>query len=604
MKIQGGFLIGACITVIVGVFGLYGNLIPTRALDELGTKRVPLMETLHSLNYERTLIQSYFHDIIGSQQYFNRSKRLEGIRTSKDELLASVDAIWGNFTALPQVARNPDRYKEIFSAYESWRQNYCVIPDRYLDRLIRAADPEELAELYSGYTSAIIKAERNSYRFYAELITLINQNRQELNRAIELNEARGRNVTVIMLICATAGFAGAVILGFTVTRWVVRPLKAAFVQLKAIAEGDLTQAETSYSGNDEIAQMMRLLNQTQEGIRTLAFAIQDKANSLSGIGAELSSMMTESAESAPVMSAGAQSMKEQFLHQAAALTQMNDTMRQIVGNINALNLNIEKQSDSVSRSAEAVSAMAGNIAEVTQNLLKNEENVEHLASASEKGREGLQGVADSIKTIATESERLLEINRVIQTIANQTNLLAMNAAIEAAHAGDFGRGFAVVAGEIRKLAESSSNQAKTVSSVLKGIKTSLDGVSVSAETVLRHFADITIGVQTVSALETQIRNAMEQQDAGSRQMLETIGVSNAIASDVRRGSAEMLTGSHAIIGTGKNLETLTADLTGRVNEIAAGMDRLTAMISRIQEMSRENQHSIETLIGETSRFKL
>lgn len=605
MKIRGGFLIGACITVLIGGLGLYGTLIPTKSLDDLGFRRVPLMDLLHSFNYQRTLIGSYLQEITASQNDFNRIKRLQTIKTEKDEALEAVDRIWADFTRLPQVTENQEQYQDIFNAYTAWRQDYCTIPDQYLEGLIKTPDGPELAGLYGEYIDAIHKADRYSYLFYASLITVLNQNRQELNRVILRNNWTATRITIITLIGMIGGFAGALMLGFIVSRLVTRPLKQAFVLLKAIAEGDLTQeARYRRSGRDELGQMMRLLNQTQEGIKSLALAIQDKAQSLSGIGVELSDMMTQSAHAVHLMSTNTQRMREKSIHQGSALTEMNGTMGQIVGNINVLNANIEKQAGSISRSSTAIEEMLVNIASVTQSLMKNEQNVQDLASASEKGREGLHRVITDIKTVAAESDRLLEINKVIQSIASKTNLLAMNAAIEAAHAGDVGRGFAVVSDEIRKLAESSSAQAKTVSSVLKEIKNSLDRINASTETVSRHFEAINTGVQTVSELETQIRNAMEEQDVGSKEILETIGVSNEFTANVRSGSAKMLTGSQEIIGTGKGLETVTVDLTGSVNEIAAGMDQLNTTISRVQEMSRENKESIEVLMEEISRFKL
>jgi methyl-accepting chemotaxis protein len=206
--------------------------------------------------------------------------------------------------------------------------------------------------------------------------------------------------------------------------------------------------------------------------------------------------------------------------------------------------------------------------------------------------------------VVHESERLLEINKVIQNIASQTNLLAMSAALEAAPAGVVGMGFAVVSDEIRKLAESSSGQAKTVSEVLKTIKNSLDGISGSTSLALSNFDVIDQEVRTVSDQETQIRNAVEEQDTGSRTILDTIARSNDITQNVRKSSEEMHSNSREVIDEGKNLDALTRDLSGSVDEIASEMGQIDAAVNRIQEMGVENNQSIEMLIREISKFRI
>jgi methyl-accepting chemotaxis protein len=124
-------------------------------------------------------------------------------------------------------------------------------------------------------------------------------------------------------------------------------------------------------------------------------------------------------------------------------------MGQIVQNIEKLYTYIDRQASSVTQSSAAVEEMLANIASVTKNLLQNADNVEELAKASDEGRSDLSSVSTAIREVAKESEGLLEISAVIQDIASQTNLLSMNAAIEAAHAGEAGKGYAVVSDEIR-----------------------------------------------------------------------------------------------------------------------------------------------------------
>ena len=145
--------------------------------------------------------------------------------------------------------------------------------------------------------------------------------------------------------------------------------------------------------------------------------------------------------------------------------------------------------------------MLANIASVTGVLNSDARNVAELAAASEAGRADLASVSERIREVARESEGLLEISSVIQNVASQTDLLSMNAAIEAAHAGESGKGFAVVADEIRKLAESSGEQSKTISASLKRIKDSMEAITLSTDKVMDQFEDINSRIRAVSERE-------------------------------------------------------------------------------------------------------
>jgi methyl-accepting chemotaxis protein len=279
-------------------------------------------------------------------------------------------------------------------------------------------------------------------------------------------------------------------------------------------------------------------------------------------------------------------------------------MEQITVNIDKLNGHVERQTNSVAQSSSAIEQMLANIKSVTQTLFKNADNVKELLAASEVGRAGLQGVATDIQEISRDSEGLLEINSVMQSIASQTNLLSMNAAIEAAHAGESGKGFAVVADEIRKLAENSSHQSKTISAVLKKIKSSIDKITASTDNVLNKFEAIDSGVKVVAEQEENIRNAMEEQGEGSKQILQSIGSLNETTGNVRSGSQEMLEGSKEVIRESQNLEKATQEITGGMNEMASGAEQMNVAINRVNELCISNREQIELLTNEVSRFKV
>jgi len=386
---------------------------------------------------------------------------------------------------------------------------------------------------------------------------------------------------------------------------ITKPIVDVADTLKDIAEGegDLTRT-IAVKSKDEIGSLALYFNQTIGKIKDLVITIKNEAKNLSQVGGDLANDMTETAATVNEITANLQSMKGRIINQSASVTETNATMEQITGNINKLNGQVEKQSQNVAQSSSAIEEMLANIESVTQTLVKNSENVNELTKASEVGRTGLSEVATDIQEIARESEGLLEINTVIKKIASQTNLLSMNAAIEAAHAGEAGKGFAVVAEEIRKLAASSSEQSKTISMVLKKIKESIDKITLSTENVLNKFEAIETGIKTVVNQEEHILNAMEEQGHGSKQILQAMSNLNDTTQLVKTGSTEMLEGANEVIREGSNLEHSTQEITSGMTEISTGADEINSAVHHVNELTTKNRDYIDLLLNEVSRFKV
>jgi methyl-accepting chemotaxis protein len=407
------------------------------------------------------------------------------------------------------------------------------------------------------------------------------------------------------IILAIIALAIAIVVIFFIANSIVKPISKVSHTLKDISEGegDLTKV-IDYNSKDELGDLAHYFNMTLEKIKKLVITIKQQAVALFNTGTELSSTMTQTAAAVTEINTNIQNIKGRVINQSSSVTETSATMEQITINIDKLNEHIDTQSSSVSQSSSAIEEMLANIQSVTKTLVKNANNVKDLSTASEIGRTGLQKVAADIQGIAQESEGLLEINAVMENIASQTNLLSMNAAIEAAHAGEAGRGFAVVADEIRKLAESSGEQSKTISIVLNKIKDSIDNITNSTGEVLNKFAAIDLGVKTVSDQEENIRNAMEEQSTGSQQILEAISQLNQITQMVKGGSVEMLEGSKEVIHESKNLDSVTQDIANGMNEMAAGASEINTAVNQVNIISGENKENIELLVQEVSKFKV
>ncbi|MDR2923860.1 MAG: methyl-accepting chemotaxis protein [Treponema sp.] len=414
-----------------------------------------------------------------------------------------------------------------------------------------------------------------------------------------------RRMTTFTFILAGIAIVVAAIIVYVTLQNTTNPIVKVANTLKDISEGegDLTR-NIAVTSKDEVGDLALYFNKTLEKIKNLIIVIKREAASLNGIGNDLASNMTETAAAINQITANIQSIKGRVINQSASVTQTNATMEQVVSNINKLNSHVEDQADTITKRSAFIQAMVNNINSVNQTLIKNLENVRTLKDASEVGRTGLQEVAGDIQEISRESEGLLEINAVMENIASQTNLLSMNAAIEAAHAGEAGKGFAVVADEIRKLAESSSEQSKTIGNVLKKIAESIKKITKSTENVLNRFEAIDSGVKTVAEQEEVIRQAMEEQGEGSKQLLQGTGNLNEITKQVKAGSEEMLEGSKEVISESQNLEKVTQEITGGMNEMASGADQVNIAVHNVNEISNKNREGIETLIREVSRFKV
>ena len=413
------------------------------------------------------------------------------------------------------------------------------------------------------------------------------------------------NTSMTVLFLAMMALVVGLFILFNVSiRAFVRPLIGMIDVLNEISRDSDLMKRLKIQRNDEIGSLGDFFNSTFERFRELLYGIKGMAFALSDTGEELSVNMDETNSAIEKINANMQKMRGQVLSQGDQVTNTAGSMERIIEGLGKLNDHITLQANSVAQSSSAIEEMLANIRSVTETLVKNTANISSLAESSEAGRVDLQKVSADIQEIAKESEGLLEINSVMQNIASQTNLLSMNAAIEAAHAGESGKGFAVVADEIRKLAENSGQQSKTISQVLKKIKTSIDMITKSTAVVLERFGTIEKEVKTVSDQETQIRNAMEEQGDGSRQILEAITQLNSVTGLVKGASADMTTETNEALKESGNLKQITSEVAGSMDDMTGSVEQISNAVFRVKEISKENKESINELSGEIGKFKV
>jgi methyl-accepting chemotaxis protein len=344
-------------------------------------------------------------------------------------------------------------------------------------------------------------------------------------------------------------------------------------------------------------------NQEKEHIIQISKDIETEIHNLYNSIIELTNVVGGSVQDLARMDKTTLSLVSKAINHVISVADIMKATKRISDVINTLDGRMESQAAAVTETSSSIEEMLSNIKSVASILTKNNDSIDGLVGASHAGNESIQKISGIMKELAEDSESLMEANKIIQTIAAQTNLLAMNAAIEAAHAGDVGRGFAVVAEEIRKLAENSAVQGKTVNKSLSGLKTEIQNATEFIEKSQAQFNQIVGRVEDVRNQEIVIRNAMTEQAAGSSQILDAAGHINIITNDVRTSFKTIKTSSASIVKEAENLDKEMAEMSKDINRIMGDIEDIHNNFSHIHIDRDSNDEAIQRIKDKITKWR-
>lgn len=410
-------------------------------------------------------------------------------------------------------------------------------------------------------------------------------------------------VYLYMLITLVIIFVFSIISSFFFATRFSKPIENTVGVLQKMTEGNLS-VKINETGKDrtEIGKMQNNVNAFASEMRNMICATKENIFSLNQVAEKLNKNSEDISCEIAQISNNSVELTSQAKLQHNSVSETVSSIDQMNSIVEELSNQISEQNDALSQSSAAVEEMISNISSITENVDKFGNSFKKLASDSESGKTTIENVIRLVDAVSEESAKLFDMNKIIESVAAQTNLLAMNAAIEAAHAGEAGKGFAVVAEEIRKLSESSTEQSHSIKKALSDVIDNIKNVTAAANNAGSMFGEIVNQISTDDALITEIRSSMEEQNVGSRQIVDALSNIKDTTSVIINHSKQMNGQIENVAIQAQSLEGATNNLQTKIEEIAKSTEVINEHTEEFKKMANENREFGEKLSEQTEKY--
>ncbi|MBN2738303.1 MAG: methyl-accepting chemotaxis protein [Spirochaetales bacterium] len=458
-----------------------------------------------------------------------------------------------------------------------------------------------LAAVASVLLAAWVKF-RKSIMFYIVLcISLCS----ELMLMVGYGCSRTHSLLACLFFTIPLGIASVVLGTFLLYRSIIKPLNSVALVLKLIADGsgDLTKS-IEYSGKNEIGELAGHFNRFSSSLNCMITSIKRLTGENLGVSERLAKVAESSDGSLKKVSADTDAIKSRTEELDDATKSAQETLLAFRNFLEELANQISDQVSKNTQSAASIEEMMSSIGNVSQTLHEKLESANALTSLAEDGNKVMNKTLGNIKKISGATDIINEALHTISSIGARTNLLAMNAAIEAAHAGESGKGFSVVADEVRKLAEASTIRAKEISKSMKEIMSLIMVTEKSSIQSGELFAKIVDKIGDVNLGMTEVEYSVREISRESKHILESLESLGRNTGQIKEAS-EVMTGKvQDIVKTNTKLAEASTEIKIGIESIAANISDLSESIEKVSKSGARNAQNVNRIVSLTSGFKV
>lgn len=612
-KLIFSYVIVLALAVGVAAAGIWSNQRTAQRYTDIIKLSLPLetqILTVRAHMLERSVV---LRDYILTQDEFCISE-YESINESIDKALQAMD----DYDLHAQSIEYRDAIMDFESMYRDMANRmFIAISDGSVDQAVNLLIGEET------FANAALTDSINSWRDY-----IVNVNDEWIAEANRI----ARNGLIIIGICLVIALAAVIALSIILSKNIAVPVERIQAAADLMAMGDLTVAIPSIETGDEIEALNESVRRMTENLASLVREVQGTAEQVAGSSSQLSAAAGESAQAVDQIAATVQQMANAAEQESSSANETAAASEQIMASVNQVASGAETQMMQVKNTSELVDRMTEELSKVTGFLKELQKDMEITVKSAEEGNASVQEVEyimnqirqasaeveSAAKGLDESSRQIGQVVQVISDIADQTNLLALNAAIEAARAGEQGRGFAVVAEEVRKLAEGSLEETKTISKLIERTVADTGRVAkaivASGELIEKSVPVVSAATASLEVIRKNAQNnlavAGSAATLGEALMKDTIqvnqGMSQVVAvSDENAAAAQqMAAGMAEVQKSVENIAAISEENAASIEEVSASSEEVNASIREIHAASELMADMAHKMMNDVAKFKV